>query len=119
MRKLWWITSHDNDDEEDNGIEDDSMGLETSLGTAKVKQSLVGKQKALTAARKDTGLQNVPTKKGTNRKAGASADASIKKTKSKCSHCGKPGHKEEDCWKKHHHKAPAKSSTEALGTFPD
>ncbi len=42
-----------------------------------------------------------------------------KKTKSKCSHCGKPCHKEEDCWKKHPHKAPARSSTEALGMFLD
>ncbi len=52
-------------------------------------------------------------------KAGATADASVKKTKSKCSHCGKPGPKEEDCWKKHPHKAPARSSTEASGTFLD
>ncbi len=45
--------------------------------------------------------------------------ASVKKTKSKCSHCGKPGHKEEDCWKKHPHKAPSRSSTEASGKFLD
>jgi hypothetical protein len=38
-------------------------------------------------------------------------DASIKKTKFKCSHCSKPSHKEEDCWKKYPHKAP--------GTFLD
>jgi hypothetical protein len=32
-----------------------------------------------------------------NGKAGAVTDASVKRTKSKCSHCSKPGHKEEDC----------------------
>jgi hypothetical protein len=51
-------------------------------------------------------------------KASTATDASIKKTKSKCSHWGKPVHKEEDCWKKHPHKAPS-SSTEASGTFLD
>jgi hypothetical protein len=58
-------------------------------------------------------------KKGQFEKAGAAADASVKKTKSNCSHCGKPGHKEEDCWKKLPHKTPSRSSTEALGTFLD
>jgi hypothetical protein len=48
-------------------------------------------------------------------KAGTAADANVKKTKSKCSYCGKPGKKEEDCWKKHPHKAPSRSSTEATG----
>ncbi len=52
-------------------------------------------------------------------KAGTVTDASVKRTKSKCSHCGKPGHKEEDCWKKHPHKAPPRCSTEASGTFLD
>jgi hypothetical protein len=52
-------------------------------------------------------------------KAGAAADASVKKTKSKCSHCGKPGHKEEDCWKKHPHRALSRSPMEASGMFLD
>jgi hypothetical protein len=58
-------------------------------------------------------------KERTSEKAGAATDASVEKTRSKCSHCGKPGHKEEDCWKKHPHKSPSRSSTEALGTFLD
>jgi hypothetical protein len=75
---------------------------------------------ALNVGRNDTGLHNVPRrKKGQSEKASAAADASVKETKSMCSHCGKPGHKEEDCWKKHPHKAPARSSTEASGIFLD
>jgi hypothetical protein len=54
-----------------------------------------------------------------SRKAGAVTDASAKRTKSKCSHCGKPGHKEEDCWMKHLHKAPPRHSMEASGMFLD
>jgi hypothetical protein len=50
-------------------------------------------------------------------KAGAATEASINGTKSKCSHYGKPGHKEEDCWKKHPHKALPRHSTEASGMF--
>jgi hypothetical protein len=52
-------------------------------------------------------------------KAGAVTDASVKRTKSKCRCCIKPGHKEEDCWKKHPHKASPRHSTEASGTFLD
>jgi hypothetical protein len=44
MRKAWCIKGHDSDDEEDNDVDNDSVGLETSLGTVKDKQSLVGKQ---------------------------------------------------------------------------
>jgi hypothetical protein len=40
MRKVWHIKGYDNDNEEDNGIDNDSMGLETSLGTVKDKQAL-------------------------------------------------------------------------------
>ncbi len=45
MRKAWRIKGHDNDDKEDNDVNNDSVGLETSLGTVKDKQSLVRKQK--------------------------------------------------------------------------
>jgi hypothetical protein len=58
-------------------------------------------------------------KKGQAEKAGAVTDASVERTKSKCSHCGKPGHKEEDCWKKHLHKAPPRHFTEASGMLLD
>jgi hypothetical protein len=107
MRKVWCIKGSDNDDKEDNDINNDSVGLETSLGTVKDKQSLVGKQKCFNCGK--TGHRSVKCpnkkKKGQSKKAGAATDASIKKTKSKCSHCSKPGHKEEDCWEKEFHRS--------------
>ncbi len=45
MRKSWWIKGHDDGNKEDGDIKDDSVGLKTSLGTVKDKQSLVGMQK--------------------------------------------------------------------------
>ncbi len=45
MRQVWRIKGHDNDNEEDNDINNNSVGLETLLGTVKDKQSLVGKQR--------------------------------------------------------------------------
>jgi hypothetical protein len=46
MRMAWHIKGHkDEDEEEDNDINNDSRGLETSLGTVKDKQSLFGRQK--------------------------------------------------------------------------
>jgi hypothetical protein len=45
MKQAWSIKGHDDDDEEDNDVDNDSVGLETSLGTDKDKQSLVGKQR--------------------------------------------------------------------------
>jgi hypothetical protein len=119
MKQAWRIKGHNEDDEEVNDVNNDSVGLETSLGTVKDKQSLVGKQRCYEC--KKTGHRSVKRpnkkKKGQTEKAGAVTDASVKKTKSKCSHCGKPGHKEEDCWKKYPHKAPPRRSTEASGTF--
>ncbi len=121
MRKLWHIKGHNNDNKEDNGVNNDSMGLETSLGTVNDKQSLVRKQKCFNCGKIGHRSAKCPhkKKKGPSEKAGTAADASIKKTKPKCSHCGKPGHKEEDCWKKHPHKAPSRSSMEASETFLD
>jgi hypothetical protein len=121
MRKAWRIKGHNNDNKEDNDVDNDSVGLETSLGTVKDKQSLVGKQKYFNCGKTGHRFAKCPNKKkkGQLEKAGAVTDASVKKTRSKCSHCGKPGHKEENCWKKHPHKAPSSSSTEALGTFLD
>jgi hypothetical protein len=37
MRKAWHIKGHDNDNKEDNDVDNDSVGLETSLGTVKDK----------------------------------------------------------------------------------
>jgi hypothetical protein len=113
--------SRNNDDKDDDDIDNDSVGLETSLGTVKDKQSFVGKQKCFNCGEKGHRSTKCPYKKmkGHSEKAGGAADASIKNTKSKCSHYSKPGYKEEDCWKKHPHKAPARSSTEALGMFLD
>jgi hypothetical protein len=51
MRKAWHIKGHNNDGKEDNDADNDSMGLETSLGTVKDKQSLVGKQKCFNCRR--------------------------------------------------------------------
>jgi hypothetical protein len=121
MRNVWCIKGHDYDNEDDNDVDNDRVGLETSLGTVKDRRSLVGKQKCFDCGK--TGHRSSKClkkkKKGRSEKADAVTDASIKKTKSKCSNCGKPGHKEEDCWKKHPHKAPSRSSTEASGMFLD
>ncbi len=119
--KFWRIKGHDDDNEEDNDIDNNSPGLEPSLGTVKDKQSLVGKQKCYECGKTGHRSAKCPNKrkKGQTEKAGAATDASVKRTKSKCSHCSKPGHKEEDCWKKHPHKAPSRHFTEASGTFLD
>ncbi len=45
MRKAWHIKGYNNDNKEDKNVNNDSVGLETSLGTVKDKQSLVRKQK--------------------------------------------------------------------------
>jgi hypothetical protein len=37
MRNLWRIAGHDNDDKEDDDVDNDSMGLKTSLGTVRDK----------------------------------------------------------------------------------
>jgi hypothetical protein len=39
MKKAWHIKGYDNDNEEDNGVDNYSVGLETSLGTVKNKQA--------------------------------------------------------------------------------
>jgi hypothetical protein len=121
MRKGWRIVGHNDDNKEDNHIDNDSMGMETSLGADESKQSSVNKQKCFSCWKKGHRSVTCPNKekKGQSKKDDAAADASIKRTRSKCCHCGKPGHKENNCWKKHPHKAPTGSSTEASGTFLD
>jgi hypothetical protein len=52
-------------------------------------------------------------------KASPVAETRVNKTRSKCSHCGKPGHVQSSCSKKYSHKASSKSSTEAPGVFLD
>ncbi len=99
MKQAWCIKGHDKDNEEVDDVNNNSVGLETSLGTVKDKQSLVAKQRCYECGK--TGHRSAKCsnkkKKGQTEKAGAVTDASVKKTKSKSSHCGKPGHKEEDC----------------------
>jgi hypothetical protein len=121
MRKAWHIKGHNDDDKEDVDINNDSVGLETSLGTVKNEQVSVGKQKCFNCGKTGHRSAKCPNKKkkGQSEKAGAATDASNKKTKSKCSHCGKPDHKEEDFWKKYLHKAPSRSSMEASEMFLD
>jgi hypothetical protein len=97
MRKMWCIKGHNNDDKEDNDVDNDSMGLETSLGN---KQSLDMKQKCFYCGKTGHSSAKCPNKKkkGQSKKAGAATDTSIKKAKSKCSLCSIPGHREEDFW---------------------
>ncbi len=82
---------------------------------------MVEEQKCFGCGKKGHSSATCPNKKkkGWSEKAGAAADASVKKTRSKCSHYGKLGCKEDDCWKKHPHKVPSRSSTEASGKFLD
>jgi hypothetical protein len=63
MRKAWHIKGHNDDDKEDNDVNNDSMGLETSLGTVKDKQSLVGKQKCFNCGKKGHRTEKCPNKK--------------------------------------------------------
>jgi hypothetical protein len=63
MRNLWQIAGHNNDNKEDNDICNDSVGLETSLGTVKDKQSLVGKQKCFDCGKKGHMSAKCPRKK--------------------------------------------------------
>jgi hypothetical protein len=121
MRNVWRVKGLDDDGKEDEDVNNDSVGLETSLGTVRDKQSLDGKQKCFNCGKiwHRSAKCSSKKKKGRSEKAGAAADASIKKTRSKCSQCSKPGQKEEPCWKKHPHKSPSRRSTEALGMFLD
>ncbi len=87
-RKALRIKGHNIDDEEDNDVEDNNMGLEASMGTVKDKQSLVGKQKCFECGNTGHRSAKCPNmkEKGKTEKAGAATDAIVKRTKSKCSH---------------------------------
>jgi hypothetical protein len=63
MRKAWHIKGQGNNNEEDNDIDNDSVGLKTSLGTVKDKQSLVGKQKCFDCGKTGHRSANILTKK--------------------------------------------------------
>ncbi len=64
LRKVWRIKGHDNDNEEfDDDININSVGLETSLGTVKDKQSLVRKQKCYECRKTGHRSAKCPNKK--------------------------------------------------------
>jgi hypothetical protein len=63
MRKAWHIKGHNDDDKENDDVNNDSMGLETSLSTVKDKQSLVGKQKCFNCAKIGHRFAKCPHKK--------------------------------------------------------
>jgi hypothetical protein len=52
MKKMWQIAGHNNDNREDNDNNNDSVGLETSLGTVKHKQSSIHKKKCFYCSKK-------------------------------------------------------------------
>jgi hypothetical protein len=63
MKKVWRVKGHDNDDVEDNDVDNNSMRLETSLGTVKDKQSLDGKQKCFNCSKTGHRSAKCPNKK--------------------------------------------------------
>jgi hypothetical protein len=63
MKKVWCIKGHDNDDKEDNDVDNNSVGLETSLGTVKDKQNSGTKQKCYECGKTGHRLLNVPPRK--------------------------------------------------------
>jgi hypothetical protein len=70
MKQVWRIKGYHDDNEEDNDVDNDSAGLETSLGTVKDKQSLIGKQRCYECGKTDASLLNDQTRKErTNRKS--------------------------------------------------
>ncbi len=89
------IKGRSNDNKEDNDANNDSVGLGTSLGTVKDKQSLVRKQKCFNCGKTEHRSAKCPNKKkkGHLEKARTATDASVKKTEFKCNHFGKLGHK--------------------------
>jgi hypothetical protein len=119
MKQVWRIKGHDKDDEEVNDIDNDSVGLETSLGTVKDKQSLVGKQICYECSKTGHRSAKCPNKKkkGQTEKAGTVTDGSVRKTKSKCSHCGRSQGR--GLLEEIPAQAPPRRSTEASGTFLD
>ncbi len=63
MKQAWRIKGHDNDNEEDNDVDNGSVGLETSLGTVKDKRSSVGKQRCYECGKTGHRSAKCPNKK--------------------------------------------------------
>jgi hypothetical protein len=63
MRKAWRIKGHNDDNEEDNDIDNNSVELDTSLGTVKDKQSLIIKQKCYECGKTGHRSEKRPNKK--------------------------------------------------------
>jgi hypothetical protein len=92
-RKTWWIAGHSNNDKDNDGSDDDSKRLETLLVAVKQTWSLNYKG-CFNCNNKDHKSAYFPNKneKGGLEKARAAHETSIKKSKSKCGHCGAPDH---------------------------
>jgi hypothetical protein len=80
MRQAWHIKGPNNDNEEDNDVDRNSVGLETSLGTVKDKQSLVGKQRCYECGKTGHRSAKYPNKKkkGQTEKACTVTDTSVR-----------------------------------------
>jgi hypothetical protein len=94
MKKGWQLAGHSDDNDEDDDDNNDRVGLETSMGAVKHKQSSIHKKKCFHCGKKGHrwSLCTDKKKKERSEKAGTATDASVKKTRPKCSHCGCSGH---------------------------
>jgi hypothetical protein len=118
LKKTRQIAGHNNDNKEDD--DNDNNSKQHSWRCCWVQQKQIsGYQKCCHCYKRGcrSFLCCYKKKKGGSEKASAAAESSIKKSRSKCSHCSRTSHSESNCWKKYPHKAPSKSSTKASGAF--